>query len=384
MASKQAVASPSGSSASSAMAQAAAFYAVSTERSLETPQQNYVAGSTLQFNLPPSGIGTFAVVTLQGTVNVTSTATASQPTASPWYPYNLLTVSYVDYLGFTRCNASGWQLHLLEKIKAFQFDPSASLMPGVSAALQATIYAATVPTAAATSNVTGAVAFSFVIPISIARNSIRGSHLFNITGAQDIVSITCIAPTGGPNKSDSPLTVPTAAQTSVSLTATTVDLCYYYQDWPAGTTIPVSELQLAHQVNSVTQNQNIATGQQYQYLVPTGFLFYRFITEFNNNGAPDTVDITNFSFFLDANTPIHSENLRSYVARSQRLYGSPMPDGVLVTDCSQRPINSNSYSQVAINFTLDNTISLTSPFVRTLADALTLQNQNLAALGAQT
>lgn len=376
------------STASTAMAQAAAFYAVAQERNIETPTQSFSAGTVLPFNLPPSGIGTWALVSFVGTISLTSGGTISQPTASPWYPYNLFAVNYQDYLGFTRTNCTGWQLHLLEKVKTFQFDPSATLGAGVSTAQQKAIFYATVPTAVVSSTVPGVVACSFVIPISTTRTSIRGSHLFNITGAQDIVNITCVAPTGGPNLADSPITVPIPADTTVAVTGT-VDVSYYYMDWPTGTTVPMSELALAHQVNSVTQTANIAAGQQYQYLVPTGFIFSRFISEFVNgtttaNAAPDTIDISKFSFLLDANTPIHQENLASYLGRCQRLFGTLMPDGVFVTDCSSRPVNSNSYSQVAIQLQLDNTIVTgAGTFIRTLADGLTLANQNLQQLGAQ-
>jgi hypothetical protein len=371
------------------MAQAAAFYAVAQERNIETPTQAFVAGATLPFNLPPSGIGTWLLVSFAGTMTVTSGGTISQPTASPWYPYNLLTVNYQDYLGFTRANCTGWQLHLLEKVKTFQFDPSVTYGAGVATTTQTACFDATVPTAVVSSSPTGPVAFSFVIPVSTTRTSIRGSHLFNITGAQDIVNINCVAPTGGPNGADSPITVPIPGDTSVTVTGT-VDVSYYYMDWPSGTVVPMSELALAHQVNSVTQSANIAAGQQYQYLVPTGFIFSRFISEFVNgtttaNAAPNTIDITKFSFLLDANTPIHQENLISYLARSQRLYGTLMPTGVFVTDCSSRPVNSNSYSQVAIQLQLDNTITTgAGTFIRTLADGLTLANQNLQQLGAQS
>jgi hypothetical protein len=376
------------SSQTSAAAQAAAFYAVATERNLETPTKAYASGAALQFNLPPSGIGTYAIVSFLGTLSIGSGLTVGTYTASPWYPYNLLTVNYVDYLGFTRTNATGWQLHILERIKAFQFDPSVTLGSGVSTALQNVIYAKSIPTPVISTVVTSALAFSFVIPISTNRNSIRGSHLFNITGSQDIVTINCVAPLGGPNNMDSPLTKTGAGSADVVTVTGTVDLSYYYMDWPSGTVVPQAELALAHQVNSVTQNQNIAAGQQYQYLVPTGFVFSRFITEFVTGATAaaalgDTVDVTFFSFYLDANTQIHGENLTSYLARIMRLYGSSLPDGVLVTDLSSRPVNSNSYSQVAINVTLDNTVTTTFSFFRTLADGLTLQNQNLQAIGAQ-
>ena len=379
--------------ASSAIAQAAAFYAVATERSIELPTQSYSSGNTLNFNLPPSGIGTWVLVSFKGTVSTTSGSTASQPTTSPWYPYNLLSINYVDYLGFTRCSASGWQLHLLETIRAFQFDPSniygvspsASITNG-SQAISTTAanlqYEAGNPTATASATETASVAFSFVVPISTSRNSIKGSHLFNITGAQDVLGVVCNAPTGGATKADSPFTVPVPADTSVSVSGT-VDACYYYLDWPSGAQVPMAELALAHQVNSVTQTQNISAGVLYQYLVPTGFVFSRFITQFVNDGSPDTTDITKVSFYLDANTPVHTENLQTFLGRILRLYGRSLPDGVFVTDLSNRPVNSNSYSQVAINLQIDNSATLTSPYMRTLSDALTLQNQNLQALGAQ-
>ena len=379
--------------ASSAIAQAAAFYAVATERSIELPTQSYVAGNTLNFNLPPSGIGTWVLVSFKGTVSTTSGATASQPTTSPWYPYNLLGINYVDYLGFTRCNASGWQLHLLETIRAFQFDPSniygvspsAAITNGsqaISPTAAALQYSAGNPTATASATETAAVNFSFVVPISTSRNSIKGSHLFNITGAQDVLGVVCTPPTGGATAADSPFTVPVPADTSVSVSGT-VDVCYYYLDWPAGAQVPMQELALAHQVNSVTQTQNISAGVLYQFLVPTGFVFSRFITQFVNDGTPDTTDVTQVSFYLDANTPVHTENLQTFLGRILRLYGRSLPDGVFVTDLSNRPVNSNSYSQVAINLQLSNTATLTNPYMRTLSDALTLQNQNLQALGAQ-
>ena len=381
------------SAASSAIAQAAAFYAVATERSIELPTQSYSAGNTLNFNLPPSGIGTWVLISFKGTVSTTSGATASQPTTSPWYPYNLLSINYVDYLGFTRCNASGWQLHLLETIRAFQFDPSniygvspsAAITNGsqaISTAAANLQYEAGNPTATASATETASVAFSFVVPISTSRNSIKGSHLFNITGAQDVMGVVCNNPTGGATAADSPFTVPVPADTSVAVSGT-VDVCYYYLDWPSGAQVPMAELALAHQVNSVTQTQNISAGVLYQYLVPTGFVFSRFITQFVNDGKPDTTDITQVSFYLDANTPVHTENLQTFLGRILRLYGRSLPDGVFVTDLSNRPVNSNSYSQVAINLQINNSATLTNPYMRTLSDALTLQNQNLQALGAQ-
>lgn len=379
--------------ASSSIAQAAAFYAVATERSIELPTQSYQAGVQLNFNLPPSGIGTWVLVSFKGTVSTTSGATASQPTTSPWYPYNLLGINYVDYLGFTRCNASGWQLHLLETIRAFQFDPSnvygvspsAAITNGsqaISPTAASLQYSAGNPTAVASSTETAAVNFSFVVPISTSRNSIKGSHLFNITGAQDVLGVTCTPPTGGATAADSPFTVPVPADTSVSVTGT-VDVCYYYLDWPANAQVPMAELALAHQVNSITQTQNLSAGVLYQFLVPTGFIYSRFITQFVNDGTPDTTDVTQVSFFLDANTPVHVENLQTFLGRILRLYGRSLPDGVFVTDLSNRPVNSNSYSQVAINLQISNGATLTNPYMRTLSDALTLQNQNLQALGAQ-
>lgn len=383
------------SAAQASIAQAAAFYAVATERNIELPTQNFNAGNSLPFNLPPSGIGTWVQVSLRGTVSVTSGATVSQPTASPWYPYNLLGINYVDYLGFTRCNASGWQLHLLEQVKAFQFDPAnvygvvpstvgSNASPTISSAAAAYQFTAAVPTAVASATETAPVAFTIVVPISTARNSIKGSHLFNIVGAQDVLNVVCTPPTGGASAADSPFTVPVPADTSVSVTGT-VDVSYYYLDWPANAQVPMAELALAHQVNSITQTQNISAGVLYQFLLPTGFVYSRLITQFVNDGAPDTTDVTQVSFYLDANTPVHSENLVSFLGRQLRMYGHSLADGVFVTDMSARPVNSNSYSQVAVNLQISNTATITTPnYMRTLSDALTLQNQNLQALGAQS
>jgi hypothetical protein len=379
--------------AATAASTAAAFYAVAMERSIELPTQNYAAGNTLNFSLPPSGIGTYVTVSFKGTLTVTSGATVSQPTASPWYPYNILNIAYSDYLAFPRCNASGWQLKELEMMRAFQFDPAnvygvtpqtaqTNGTASISSAAAAVSFANQVPTAVASSSPTEPIAFSFIVPISTSKNTVKGSHLFNITGAVDTLGVVCNPATGAANAADAPLTVPVPADTQCSISGT-VDVCYYYMDWPAGAQVPTNELLLAHQVNSITQTQNINAGTLYQFLVPTGFIYSRFITQFVNGGVPDTTDITQVSFYLDANTPVHTENLQPYLRRIISTYGHQFPDGAFITDLSTRPVNSNSYSQVAINLQLNNTIVTSSPFMRTLSDALTLQNQNLQALGAQ-
>ena len=174
--------------AATAASTAAAFYAVAMERSIELPTQNYSAGNTLNFSLPPSGIGTYVTVSFKGTLTVTSGATASQPTASPWYPYNILNIAYSDYLAFPRCNASGWQLKELEMMRAFQFDPAnvygvtptagpANGTAPISSAAAAVSFANQIPTAAAeVQRVASRVILSRQLDGSLHRQRIEGSR----------------------------------------------------------------------------------------------------------------------------------------------------------------------------------------------------------------
>ena len=333
------------------LADRANYLANAVKRSQELPSQAYVSGGANLFRFPKAGIGRFARVSFIGTLSRTETATVGTLTASPFYPFNVISVAVLnDYTGTTRVNAHPYHLYLREIGQKFAFDPSAS---PINAGYASTVWAASVPAGTASSTTTSPIAFSFEVPIALHRNTTEGSLPFAIPDGEVTLQLGMNALTG--NTIDSPFAVTGA--TTVSVTGTWY-VTYYYFDAITGVALPTLDFNMIHELVSVRQTDNITAGQDKQFRLETGRTYYQLIEMFVANNAPDTVDVTRKKFLVDGNTPTMDEYLLSYLSGCRETYGRDMPAGAFYFNFFDRPWNPSSYGSLATSLTLSSGITL--------------------------
>jgi hypothetical protein len=362
----------------------ATYLGAAVRRSQEAPTQNWNAGNVLAFGMPHAGVGLYVRVTFRGTLTRTETATVGTVTASPLYPYNIVDATYQDYQGITRVNAKGYELHELQNIKAFGFDPSFTLIPpGASPgySYSSTIFANAVPAGVASSQTTSACNFGFVVPISMNRRSVKGSHPFTVPNSEDTLSLACNGNLYGTANNGPEQPFITTGASTVSISGT-FDVAYYYYDVPGGVALPMSEFGVVHELITAKDTTNLAAGMEKRFTLQTGRTYYRLLANLCLDGAADTVDVNKVQFIVDGGTPTLTENLSSYLDRTRDDYGRDLPVGQFVWDFSNKPWTPDSYGSLDLSLTLGSGANTGSPsYLRVLRECLYVASPNLQAIG---
>lgn len=321
------------------------------KRSQELPVQTYTAGGANLFRFPKAGVGRYAHVAFNGTLSRTETASVGTVTASPFYPYNLISGAVLnDYTGTTRVNAKPYHLYLRQIGQKFGWDPSVS---PINAGYNSTVWAASIPTGTASSTTTSPIAFGFDVPISLHQNTTEGSLPFAVPDGEVTLQLQMNALTG--TTIDSPFAVTGA--TTLSITGSW-QVTYYYFDAVAGVPLPMLDFNMIHELVSVRQTDNIAAGQDKLFTLETGRTYYQLIQMLVANNAPDTVDVTRLKFLVDGNTPTMDEYLYPYLSRCREMYGRDMPAGAFYFNFFDKPWNPASYGSLATSMSLSSSINL--------------------------
>lgn len=355
-------------------------------RNQELPMQAFSAGNTLQFGMPHAGVGLYARVTFRGTLTRTCGTAVGTVTASPYYPYSISDVTYMDYQGVTRINAKGYELNQVQQLKAFSFNPSFTLIPPGSSpgyAYSSDIYAAAVPAGTASSQTTSPCNYGFVVPLSLSRRSVRGTHPFTVPNSQDTLSLVCQSTAQlfstvavGPEQS-----FLTTGTDTVAITGN-YDVAYYYYDVPAGVSLPMSEFQVIHELVTTRDTTNLLAGLQKLETLQTGRTYYRLLANLVLNAAPDTIDINNVQFIVDGGTPTMNENGSSYRDRIRNEFGQDLPPGLFVWDFTRKPWTPDSYGSLGIGLTIASAATVgTVAWLRFLRETLYVASANLQAIG---
>lgn len=328
-----------------------AYLNAAVKRSQEIPAQAYTAGGANNFTFPHAGVGRFARISFSGTLSRTEGATVGTATASPFYPFNIISnVILTDYTGTTRVNAKPYHLYLRELGMKFGFDPSAT---PINAGYSTSVWAASIPTGTINTTTTAPCVFSFEVPIALHRNTTEGSLPFNIPDGDTTLQIQMNALTGG--TIDYPFAV--TGGTSLTLSGTW-QVTYYYYDAPANTPLPMMDFSLIHELVSVRQNTNISAGAEKQFVLETGRTYYQLIHMLVANNAPDTLDVQRVKFLIDGNTPTMDEFLLTYLSRARETYGRDMPLGAFFFNFFVKPWSPASYGSLATSLLLSSGINL--------------------------
>jgi hypothetical protein len=373
-----------GSAVQQAAAALSSYLAAAVRRSQELPIQAWAAGQELPFTMPHSGVGLFARLTFRGTLTRTEGATVGTVTASQFYPFNLIKLQYVDYQGITRMKVNGYELNELQQAKAFAFNPAYTLIPpGASPgyAYSDTIFANSVPAGTASSQTTSACNFGLVIPISLGRWSVRGSHPFTIPNSEDTLTVTCLETLYSTTNSGPELPFVTTGGSELSISGN-FDCAYYYYDTPAGTPLPTKEFSVIHELYSVKDTTNLSAGQQKLFTLQTGRTYYRVLANLCLNAEPDTVDIDQLSFLVDGGTPTLNENLASYLDRIRDESGQDFPPGMIFYDFTRKPWTPDNYGSLQLGVELSSGADVGSvAYLRVLRETLYTANANLQSIG---
>lgn len=358
-----------------------AYYANVVSRTLVLDAKSFsvsqTQGQQITFDLPHAGVPRYLILAVQGTFARTEGTTVSTVTASPKYPFNLLQgVTLNDYLGYTRVQAGGYELYLLDLAKAFGFDPATP--PLANAATDSAVFADTIPAGTASTTTTSAVVFYVVVPVSAARNSIKGSYVAQISDGTAQLIINLAAPVG--STLDSP--VSTSGGTPTITISGTITPLYVYYDVPTGIKIPASEVSVVHEVIQSQSSDNLAAGQEKKYVLPTGRTYYRILEELVLNDALDTLDAALLKFVVNDSTPILEYNLVHYLAWVRQRYGRDFPTGLFLYDFAEKPWRPMDYGSLDIRVTLGASANVAgTSYVRILRDALTAGSLSSQAAG---
>ena len=321
---------------------------LATKRDTELPPQAIQIGGVNQFVMPQNGVGRYVHVQFRGTL--TRTGVLSTITTSPFFPYNIINnVLLTDYAGIARVNAKPY--HLVERMltQKASYDPSVNLQPnGVSSALLADYYSASMPATATTVPLN----FGFDVPISLHEGTTEGSYPGAINGAQTTLSLQINALLNGLTI-DSPWTITGGTTPDTVTIAGTFNTTYYFFDAPAGTPLPLADFSMIHELLSIRQTTGINAGMNTDFILQTGRTYYQIIQTLVLNNAVNTLSVDRVKLVVNSDINLVDENRWSYLTRVQKTYNRVMPDGVIVYGMFDKPLSPANYgslnSSLAIN-----------------------------------
>lgn len=326
------------------------------KRSQEIPRQTYESGGVHDFKFPHAGIGRYALVSFVGTLSRTETATPGTMTASPFWPFNLISrVLLTDYTGTTRVNALPYHLYQRQCKNRYGFDPSVS--SPVSPAYAGSVWAVSVPTASASNTTTSDCIFSFKVPISLHEDTTLGSLPFAIPDGETTLQLQMNALTG--STIDFPFILTGA--TTCSITGTWY-VTYHYFDAPNNVPLPIMDFSTIHELVSVRKTQNMVAGSDTLFTLETGRTYYQLIQNLVANNALNTTGVTQIQFLIDGNTPTLDEFLLSYLSRVRETYGRDLNVGEFLFDFFGKPWSPVSYGSLQTNLKLSSGITLGSVY----------------------
>lgn len=381
------------------------------------PTQAPALGGVMTFVLPKAGIA--RGILLNFSVPLTMNA-VHQPNVKS--PFNFVTnVQVNDYNGIQRVNCSGWGLYLLSLLKKRMWDPGFSYpFSAAGPGTQADPYAANaaypfgaygqystktaeggainpqnsyfvanrwnIPTASAGANLV----FSLWVPLAFDMNDPRGSVLLNVPNGQVQMLVTINSALVAASGVDQLYTDGNAAPTLNSPTTTAVTATLYYWDpipvpgvdprqFEGGIPIPYDDLQLVHEIKSLTDTTGIAQSTEKQYTMPSGRDYYRVIGSLVNNGGMASSGITRTRWVYDGNTPTFDELTAAHQTRAQYELGRDLPEGMTYYDFADRPWDSNAYGALGLFTTFSGSINVTAPtYQEIITDSLYLATQENA------
>jgi len=336
---------------------------------LDGKQFSVTSAGTQQitWNLPHAGVPRAVYLAVDAQIARTDGSTVGTVTASEKYPWILLqNVTLTDYLGVTRIDANGYDLHKLGLVKAFGYSPDHP--PIVNEDYASVRFSDNIPAGAASSTTTDQVNFVIEVPVSYSQNSIRGSYVAQVSDGTAQLVVTVNAASG--STLDQPVTV--GGGTTVEFSGT-ITPTYLYYDAPVGVKIPKSEVSVIHEVIASQSSDNLAAGEAKKYVMPTGRTYYRILEEFVNNGALDTLDIQQVQFLINDSTPVYTYPLQTYLHRIVQRFGRDMPTGMIVWDFAEKPWRPQDYGSLAVIFLVDSGATVAAPdYARVVRDALTV------------
>ncbi|MFL5664353.1 MAG: hypothetical protein ACJ8BW_23865 [Ktedonobacteraceae bacterium] len=395
------------------------------------PAQTPALGTTLSVVLPKAGIARALLVTCSFPITIGTAVCVPSPKA----PYNMFVNAHLqDYSGIDRVNSSVYMLGQLHYLKKRMWEPSSSY-PFVEAgstysAVNTVVTAGTDPYAAADTAVPFGVTapyshrtnqgsnpiaagnyfgfsrwavptaissanlvFSFWIPVAFDLSDPRGALLLNVPNGQVVLQLTfnnaLVATTG----IDTPYQSATGTCVFNSPSTANVFIYTYYFDpisvpgvpqneYPGGIPVPYEDLQLVHEVRSLTVPNLFSAGAESIVTLMSGRDYYRVVgsvVDGSSSGPNGTAGsmltsrISRTRWVYDGNTPTLDELIAGHLARAQFEVGRDLNEGTIYYDFSDRPWDSNSYGALGWAITVTSNYTTTSPaYFEYLTDALYL------------
>jgi hypothetical protein len=334
------------------------FLQSALEKSIKMAPIQWSAGSTLQVEVPRTGLAQ----KIRVYVNLTISASTGTPSPTARAPYNLISrVGYLDPSGIRRIDCSAYELQLLMSMKRqWGFEPSNGNVGSWTSPSSTSSQVFNNPTLS-TSNQT--VCFYFDVPICMSRRDTRGTLLLESATSPSYLEIT-MNPSPLANASvESPYS---AASGTLTITGTIQPVYYYWSPvWVqvnGSRTLPLPEADMAiiHELISVKGPSALQPSSENYYMLPTGRSFYRVIGQYVNNGAMDGTHLTDVKFRYDQSTYVLQEPVSVYYSRIREAFDRDFPAGVFLWDLVDRPWDSNQYGSIEAVLTLDGT-SITQP-----------------------
>ena len=350
---------PATNPAANAAARAALFQ-TGFPSSIELPAQTFADGGSYTFQLPHAGIGLYAQLRFTGTVTWT---TGSAPTISNLAPYNWFkTIQYVDYLGNTRIQSSGWPLHMINKLKYYQ-QTNGELVGSTSSTYGVTsrdyAYQAAKIDLFALSGTSGTAAnvdFEVVVPFTFHENTTLGGQPFTVPAGNNVINLTLnpLWNNTATANAESPLygTTPTTVAASGSIYCT-----YYYIDPQPGAALPLMDFAQVYEIVDVKSTDNLTGGATKQVILPTGRTYQGLYGQLVNAGQATDTGISQTQFLINESTPTLNEYYNSYLHRIRRTYGRDLPAGYLYWDFRNRPYSPSSYGSLALQMILSSSFT---------------------------
>lgn len=381
------------------------------------PGQTPATGTTLSVVLPKAGVARGLLVTCSLPLTMSGALIPS-----PKAPFNTFVNAHLqDYAGIDRVNASVYMLSQLNILKKRHWEPSNSFPyvmgtstdPYVTASYPFGLTAPYTAEAALGGGVnsyqttsrwnvpttSGNLVCSFWIPIAYDFKDCRGALLLNVPNGQVVLQLTInnnlVAATG----IDQPYQHATRTCVFNNPTTSNIYVYTYYYDpvavpgvpassYPGSLPIPYEDLQLVHEVRTLTVPNFFSASSESIYTLMSGRDYYRVlasVVDGSSNGPNGTAGsmltsrITRSRWVYDGNTPTIDEYLAGYLARCQFELGREMNEGTIYYDFSDRPWDANSYGSLGWAITVSSAYTTTSPaYCEFLTDALYLATMSNA------
>jgi hypothetical protein len=295
--------------------------------------------------VPLDRVGVCTGVTLQFTVPINITATA---TASPFAPYNFgQLITYTDFAGLQRVITNGYQLHALNCFKGHKVAGNAvnyDYVPGSEVGINTNI--TNVPTATGTANLT----FFVYVPFAYDPSSdLRGAVLAQSIYGEHYITVTTPSTLVGTDPLASPYTAGTVAMQSGAQVSIQAWL-HYIMPQQGVNNLPMVDLSTIYAIEgNYNDSSNWVAGQPKYLNWPNNRAILsalHIIDSGATGGVLNETNITSITLLGNSNTNI--KELLPSLLRYQMRYqlGTDMPSGVLYMPSRSQPITTQLYGNV--------------------------------------